>query len=227
MTALLLPLLLVVMPFSHEPDDLVATVRGVAITYRAIRCHPEIDEPLARRMGDNRPIDEICREAERRLLRHRLHVELVLAAADLCDLRPTPEQLREVSPELFDEALFEKRVRARVGRARAVQRVQAGENADAVYEELLRPLGLDRQAFMNELPYWQPGGPESILNGDPNAYVRAELMRSAIVNAVGHILRERHGTDDEARRTFWEEIIRATDTIVMPGFEKPDWRKLP
>jgi hypothetical protein len=215
------------MPFSHDPDDLVATVRGVAITYRSIRCHPEIDEPLARRNGDKRPIDDICRETERRLLRHRLQVELVLAAADLCPIHPTPEQLRVVSPELFEEKLFEKRVRARVRRAQAVQRVHAGENADAVYEELLRPLGLDRQSFLNELPYWQPGGPESILNGDPSAYVRAELMRSAIVNAAGAILRERHGLDDEARRAFWEEIIRATDTVVMPGFEKPDWRMLP
>ena len=212
---------------AHDPDDLVATVRGVAITYRAIRCHPEIDEPMARRAGDQRPIDEICRVTEQRLLRHRLRVELVLAAADICTIEPTPDQLREVSPEMFDDELFARLLNARVARAKAVQRVRRGESIGAVYDELLRPLGINRESFTNELPYWQPGGPESVLNGDPALEQRDQIRRSAIVNAVGAILRTRHGGNDEERRVFWNEIIRATATTVTPGFEAPDWRNLP
>lgn len=210
-----------------EPDDVVATVRGKAITYRMVRCHPEIDSRTAKILGDHRSLDEICLEAERLALRHRLATALIEAAADICPIVPTNQQLREALPNVFNEDDIARSARIWQRKAMAVRRISLGEEIAKVIDELLVPLGVSRDLFLNELPYWTPEGAERVLAADYTSVVREQYKHDATIAAVRVILARKHGADDGARRTFWQEIIRVTNTTVREGFEPPDWRRLP
>jgi hypothetical protein len=210
-----------------QPDDVVATVRGKAITYRMIRCHAEIDVHTAKSMNDHRPVEEICADAERIGLRHRLEVALIEAAAEICHIVPSDEQLRAALPVVFDEESIARSVRLTRAKARVVEGASRGEDAAKLIDELLVPLGVTRQAFTDEMPYWTAEGAETVLTTDYATVVRSQRMHDATVAAVRTILAAEHRGDDEGRRRFWEEIIRSTNTTVRDGFAPPDWRQLP
>ncbi|HYU23588.1 MAG TPA: hypothetical protein VEO74_00170 [Thermoanaerobaculia bacterium] len=215
------------MPGRLDPDDVVATVRGKAITYRTIRCHPEINAKTAKLMGDHRPIEQICLDAERQALRHRLARALIQAAADICPVVPTDEQLIEALPNVFDEDDIARLTRLWRAKAMVVRRVSRGEDAAKVTDEVLVPLGVSRDMFLQELPYWAPEGAEQVLSTDYASVVRERRRGDATFQATWAIIARRHRGDDDARRRFWEEIIRVTKTTVREGFEPPDWRRLP
>jgi hypothetical protein len=210
-----------------EPDDVVAVVRGKPIVYRMIRCHPEIDGETAKRMGDHRSIEQICAEVERVALRRRLAMALIEAAADICPIAPTDDELRAALPNVFDEDDIARYARIWRAKATIVLQWSRGENVERLIAQQLVPLGVSREMFLKEMPYWTPEGAEQVLAKDYEKVVREQRRHDATVAAVRAILSRRHGSDEEARRGFWEEIIRITNTTVREGFEPPDWRQLP
>jgi hypothetical protein len=210
-----------------EPDDVVATVRGKAITYRMIRCHPEIDLTTAKRLHDSRSLEQICLDAERTALRHRLTTALIEAAAEICPIVPTDDELRMALPNVFDEEDIDRSARIFRAKAMVVRRANRGEDAAKLINELLVPLGVGGESFLKEMAYWTPEGAERVLSTDYSSVVREQRKHDATVAAVRRELSRRHGGDDEARRHFWDEMIRVTKTTVREGFEMPDWRQLP
>lgn len=210
-----------------DPEEVVATVRGEAITYRMIRCHPEIDADTAKLLGDRRPIEQVCADAERTALRGRLARALIRAAADLCPIVPTDRELREALPTVFDENDIALSVRLFRAKATVVRQASRGDDVTHLIDTHLVPLGVSRAMFLKELPYWTPEGAERVLTTDYSTVVREQRKRDALIAATATILRRLHGNDDDVRRSFWEEIIRTTNTTVREGFEPPDWRHLP
>jgi len=226
-SALLVVVLMATAVPSRQPDDVVARVATRAITYRMIRCHPELDQNTARLMGDNRPVAEICREAERQMLASRLRREMIREAATICDIQPGDAMLRTMAPWLFDEKAMQDRITVRVAKATAASRILRGDPIGPVYEAILHPLGISRASFEAELPYWTADAAEAFLADRPADTVREELRRDATIRAVEQILAARHAGDDAARRAFWEEVFRVSKTSVADGYEMPQWRSLP